>query len=111
MAGLILEHLTKAFGGVIAVNDVSFAADSGKICSVIGPNGAGKTTLFNLITGVVHPDGGKVLFDGRDITGLRPDWAARSGICRTFQNIRLFRHLSALENVIVGVDPRAPLSI
>ena len=99
---LHVEHLTKRFGGLIAVNDVTFDVARGQVVSIVGPNGAGKTTLFNLITGIAKPDAGKVTFDGRDITGFEPHRLAQMGIGRTFQNIRLFPHLNALENVMIG---------
>ena len=99
---LHVEHLTKRFGGLIAVNDVTFDVARGQVVSIVGPNGAGKTTLFNLITGIAKPDAGKVTFDGRDITGFEPHRLAQMGIGRTFQNIRLFSHLNALENVMIG---------
>ena len=100
------EGLTKRFGGLVAVNDVSFAVASGRVVSIVGPNGAGKTTVFNLITGLLAPDRGEVWFDGGRITGWPPHRLAASGIGRTFQNIRLFRHLNALENVMVGRTAR-----
>lgn len=99
---LRVEHLTKRFGGLIAVNDVTFDVARGQVVSIVGPNGAGKTTLFNLITGIAKPDAGSVTFDGRDITGFEPHLLAQMGIGRTFQNIRLFPHLNALENVMIG---------
>jgi branched-chain amino acid transport system ATP-binding protein len=99
---LQVENVTRRFGGLIAVNGVSFTVGAGEVVSVVGPNGAGKTTLFNLITGVLKPDGGRVLLDGRDVTGTPPDRLAGMGIARTFQNIRLFGHLNALENVMTG---------
>ena len=99
---LRVEHLTKRFGGLIAVNDVTFDVARGQVVSIVGPNGAGKTTLFNLITGIAKPDAGNVTFDGRDITGFEPHLLAQMGIGRTFQNIRLFPHLNALENVMIG---------
>jgi branched-chain amino acid transport system ATP-binding protein len=92
----------KRFGGVQALHDVSFAIEPGLIYGLIGPNGAGKTTLFNLLTGIYAPDAGRFSFDGRDISGMRPDRIAAAGIARTFQNIRLFANLSALENVMIG---------
>jgi branched-chain amino acid transport system ATP-binding protein len=100
------EGLTKRFGGLVAVNDVSFAVAAGRVVSIVGPNGAGKTTVFNLITGLLAPDQGEVWFDGERITGWPPHRLAASGIGRTFQNIRLFRHLNALENVMVGRTAR-----
>ena len=99
---LEINRLTRRFGGLLAVNDVSFSVGTGEVVSVVGPNGAGKTTLFNLITGVLKPNGGRVMFDGKDITGAAPHRLAAMGIARTFQNIRLFKHLNALENVMVG---------
>jgi branched-chain amino acid transport system ATP-binding protein len=94
--------LSRSFGGVRALHEVSFAIAAGEIFGLIGPNGAGKTTLFNLLTGIYVPDGGSFLLDGSDITGLKPDRIAAAGIARTFQNIRLFPALTALENVMVG---------
>jgi branched-chain amino acid transport system ATP-binding protein len=99
---LEISRLTRRFGGLYAVNDVSFSVGAGEVVSVVGPNGAGKTTLFNLITGVLKPDGGRVVFDGKDITGTPPHRLAAMGIARTFQNVRLFKHLNALENVMIG---------
>jgi branched-chain amino acid transport system ATP-binding protein len=99
---LEISRLTRRFGGLFAVNDVSFSVGAGEVVSVVGPNGAGKTTLFNLITGVLKPDGGRVALDGKDITGAAPHRLAAMGIARTFQNIRLFKHLNALENVMIG---------
>jgi branched-chain amino acid transport system ATP-binding protein len=94
--------LGKRFGGVQALNDVSFAIEEGQIYGLIGPNGAGKTTLFNLLTGIYAPDVGSFVFRGASLAGLRPDRVAAAGIARTFQNIRLFANLSALENVMIG---------
>jgi branched-chain amino acid transport system ATP-binding protein len=85
------------------VNEVDFTVNQGEIAAIIGPNGAGKTTFFNMITGVYTPDGGRVLFDGQEITGMPPERIAPLGISRTFQNIRLFKQLTALENVMVGM--------
>lgn len=99
---LQVEGITKRFGGLVAVNAVGFGLAAGEVLSVVGPNGAGKTTLFNLITGVLRPDSGRVLLDGQDVTGTKPHRLAEMGIARTFQNIRLFGHLNALENVMVG---------
>jgi branched-chain amino acid transport system ATP-binding protein len=98
--------VSKRFGGVQALHEVSFAIAAGEIYGLIGPNGAGKTTLFNLLTGIYRPDGGAFAFDGGDITGLTPDRIAAAGIARTFQNIRLFHNLSALENVMIGRHAR-----
>jgi branched-chain amino acid transport system ATP-binding protein len=93
---------TKRFGGVHALAAVSFAIEAGQIYGLIGPNGAGKTTLFNLLTGIYAPDAGSFTFAGQSLAGLRPDRVAAAGIARTFQNIRLFANLSALENVMIG---------
>jgi branched-chain amino acid transport system ATP-binding protein len=103
---LSVEHLTKRFGGLVAVSEVTFEVERGHVVSLVGPNGAGKSTVFNLITGVTRPDSGRVIFDGRSVTGLEPDEIARMGIGRTFQNIRLFPHLNALENVMIGCVSR-----
>ena len=92
----------KRFGGVQALSGVSFSIATGDIYGLIGPNGAGKTTLFNLLTGIYPPDRGSFLFTGKNITGMKPDRIAKAGIARTFQNIRLFANLSALENVMIG---------
>ncbi len=99
-------ELTKQFGGLIAVNRMSFAIEPGMIASVIGPNGAGKTTFFNMITGVYTPTAGKLIFDGQDITGAKPHRLTYLGIARTFQNIRLFSKLSTLENILIGMHSR-----
>ena len=100
--------LCLAFGGVKAVEDFSFDAKPGEIVGIIGPNGAGKTTVFNLITGVYAPDKGSVVLDGIELSGWRQDAIAREGIGRTFQNIRLFKGLNVLENVMTASDPYAP---
>jgi branched-chain amino acid transport system ATP-binding protein len=94
--------VSKSFGGVRALEQTSFDITAGEIYGLIGPNGAGKTTLFNVLTGIYRPSAGSFRFDGRDITGLAPDRVAAAGIARTFQNIRLFANLSALENVMIG---------
>jgi branched-chain amino acid transport system ATP-binding protein len=94
--------LSKRFGGVQALTEVSFAIEKGQIYGLIGPNGAGKTTLFNLLTGIYAPNAGSFVFNGASLAGLRPDRVAAAGIARTFQNIRLFANLSALENVMIG---------
>jgi branched-chain amino acid transport system ATP-binding protein len=101
-ATLEVNGLTRRFGGVTAVDKVSFAVERGEVFGVIGPNGAGKTTLFNLVTGLTPPTSGTLSHDGTDITMARPHQVARRGIARTFQNIRLFPELSALENVMIG---------
>jgi branched-chain amino acid transport system ATP-binding protein len=99
---LELTGLTKRFGGLVAVDNVSFSIKRGEVFALIGPNGAGKTTLFNNVTGLYQPTAGRVVFDGRDITGYKPHQVARYGIARTFQNIRLFDYMSCLDNVRVG---------
>ena len=96
------KGLTKRFGGVQAVGNVSFSIARGEIFGLIGPNGAGKTSLFNLLTGIYAADAGAFQFDGAALGGLNPDEVAKAGIARTFQNIRLFANLSALENVMIG---------
>jgi branched-chain amino acid transport system ATP-binding protein len=100
----ILEarKVTRRFGGLVAVREVDFTVDQGQIVGLIGPNGAGKTTFFNCITGMFAPSEGEVLFEGRRINGLPPDRITKLGIARTFQNLRLFANMSALENVLVG---------
>src|SRR5258706_9758995 len=97
------EHVTKRFGGLVAVSDINFTIPTGAIVSLIGPNGAGKTTFFNMITGLYTATEGKITFDGRDITYSKPHEVVRAGIGRTFQNIRLFGNMTALENVLVGL--------
>ena len=103
---LRVERLTKRFGGLVAVNNVSFTVAKGSVMAIVGPNGAGKTTTFNLITGIDPPDAGDVWFAGARVTGLAPHRLASIGMGRTFQNIRLFRHLNALENVMIGCTVR-----
>ena len=99
---LAVTGITKRFGGLTALNAVSLSVAQGEIYGLIGPNGAGKTTLFNILTGVYHPDGGEFTFAGRRLSGLKSHRVAEAGIARTFQNIRLFANLSALENVMIG---------
>jgi branched-chain amino acid transport system ATP-binding protein len=112
-AGNLLEahNVAKIFGGLVAVEDVSFAIPERSIVSIIGPNGAGKTTFFNMLTGLYKPSHGKILFDGADITARRPDRIMHAGMARTFQNIRLFATMSALENVMVGQHTRMKAGI
>jgi branched-chain amino acid transport system ATP-binding protein len=98
--------ISKVFGGLVAVNDVNFVVPRKAIVSLIGPNGAGKTTFFNCLTGLYRPTTGRVTFDGVDITAKRPDIVTQAGISRTFQNIKLFRTMTATENVQVGMHPR-----
>jgi branched-chain amino acid transport system ATP-binding protein len=97
---------TKVFGGLLAVSDVSIDVAPKSIVSIIGPNGAGKTTFFNMLTGLYRPTTGRILFNGQDVTGRRPDLITAAGMARTFQNIRLFSTMSALENVMVGHHAR-----
>jgi branched-chain amino acid transport system ATP-binding protein len=103
---LSTEQVSKTFGGLVAVNDVSFSIPEHSIVSIIGPNGAGKTTFFNMLTGLYKPSIGRIIFDGRDISRTRPDRITTLGIARTFQNIRLFATMSAVENVMVGQHAR-----
>ena len=106
VAILRAEHVTKTFGGLVAVNDVSFDVPQYSIVSLIGPNGAGKTTLFNMLTGLYRPTRGAILLGERDITHSRPDVITKHGVARTFQNIRLFGAMTAVENVMVGHHAR-----
>ena len=99
---LSVKNLSKRFGGLQAVADVSLDVTSGEICSVIGPNGAGKTTLFNMISGVLRPSGGNILFDGTDLATVSPSRFAAIGIGRTFQNLALFKHGTVVENILTG---------
>lgn len=103
---LQIKNMTKSFGGVRAVADVSFNVKKGTVHSVIGPNGAGKTTLFNLITGVYMPTSGSTFFDGADVTGLAPNKLASRGMSRTFQNLQICMNMSACENVMLGAHLR-----
>ncbi len=106
MSLLTADRVAKRFGGVQALNDLSFSIAPGEIYGLIGPNGAGKTTLFNVLTGIYGPDAGSFSFDGRALTGLKAHQVAAAGIGRTFQNIRLFVNLSSLENVMIGRHAR-----
>jgi branched-chain amino acid transport system ATP-binding protein len=99
---LDIKGLDKSFGGVKAIDDLDIHVDTGEVVSVIGPNGAGKTTFFNLITGFFRPDGGRILFDGVDLVGMRPSQILAAGVARTFQNVRLFPAMTVLENVMVA---------
>jgi branched-chain amino acid transport system ATP-binding protein len=103
---LTLDGVTQRFGGLVAVNALDFAVEAGSIVAMIGPNGAGKSTAFNLITGIYRPSAGRVVFDGTDVTGMATSRIAALGIGRTFQNIRLFAFMSALENVMTGEHAR-----
>jgi branched-chain amino acid transport system ATP-binding protein len=104
MSLLVCENVTKRFEGLVAVKNVSLRVEPGAIRSIIGPNGAGKTTFFNCITGYYAPDDGTITFDDQSVAGWKPHRVTRRGIARTFQNIRLFGNMTALENVIVGLD-------
>jgi branched-chain amino acid transport system ATP-binding protein len=106
MALLEVTRLRKEFGGLVAVDDVDLEIEEGAISSLIGPNGAGKTTFFNMLTGVYKPTAGRVVFDGKDITGKPPHAVTERGVGRTFQNIRLFQNMTSLENVLVGMHAR-----
>jgi branched-chain amino acid transport system ATP-binding protein len=103
---LTTEGLRKEFGGLVAVNDVDFTIPEESIVSLIGPNGAGKTTFFNMLTGVYKPTAGRIVFNGKDVTGKPPHAITERGIGRTFQNIRLFNNMTALENTLVGMHSR-----
>ncbi|HOU33705.1 MAG TPA: ATP-binding cassette domain-containing protein, partial [Synergistaceae bacterium] len=112
MASLLeCRGISRAFGGIRAVDDLSIAVDRGEILGLIGPNGAGKTTVFNLISGFYAPSEGEILLEGSPLTGLRPDAIVRRGVARTFQNIRLFARQSALENVRTPLLQRHPRGI
>jgi branched-chain amino acid transport system ATP-binding protein len=111
MALLEVRGVTMAFGGLVAVNDLSFNIEAGQIKGLIGPNGAGKTTFFNMTTGVYQPTRGDVLFDGKSVLGNKPHQITRRGIARTFQNIRLFANMTALENVMVGADSHSRTTV
>ncbi len=106
MALLELEHVTRRFGGVFALDDVSFSVEPGEIAGLIGPNGAGKTTAFNVITRLYKPDSGAVAFDGESLLGTPPHGVIRRGIARTFQNVELFSTMTVRENVLVGAHSR-----
>jgi branched-chain amino acid transport system ATP-binding protein len=106
MALLEVTRLRKEFGGLVAVDDVDFEIEERAVSSLIGPNGAGKTTFFNMLTGVYKPTAGRIVFDGENITGKAPHAVTERGVGRTFQNIRLFQNMTALENVLVGMHAR-----
>ncbi len=106
MALLEVENVTKRFGGIVALDGVSFAAEPGEIVGLIGPNGAGKTTAFNVITRLYTPDEGDVRFEGKSLLDVRPSGVVTRGIARTFQNVELFRGMSVLDNVRVGAHAR-----
>ena len=108
---LEVDHVTLRFGGVVALNDVSFSLRKGEIFGLIGPNGAGKTTCFNAMTGVYRPTSGSIRFNGESIVGKKKHEITRGGIARTFQNVRLFPEMTALENVMVGADAHHKASV
>jgi branched-chain amino acid transport system ATP-binding protein len=112
-ASPILEAggVSKIFGGLVAVDDVNFSIPERSIVSIIGPNGAGKTTFFNMLTGLYRPTVGSIAFQGREITRSRPDQIVKLGMARTFQNIRLFGTMTALENVLVGLHSRTSAGV
>jgi branched-chain amino acid transport system ATP-binding protein len=108
---LELTNVTKRFGGLLAVNNLSFVVNEGEIVSLIGPNGAGKTTVMNLITGIYAPTSGDIRFAGKSLVGLSPDQITRCGIARTFQSLRLFLNMSVIENVMAAAYPRTHASL
>ncbi len=105
MAILVASGVTKRFGGLEALSKITLSVQEQSIHSIIGPNGAGKTTFFNCVTGFYTPEEGEILFNGQNITGLSPDRVTRLGIARTYQNIRLFKNMTAIENILVGMHP------
>ena len=106
MSLLKTTNVVKRFGGLVAVNKMTFSVDEGRIVSIIGPNGAGKTTFFNTLTGIYTPEEGQIQFKDHTLIGLRPDQVAATGIARTFQNIRLFGSMTVIENILVGMHLR-----
>ncbi|MDS3862114.1 ABC transporter ATP-binding protein [Thermosynechococcaceae cyanobacterium BACA0444] len=108
---LSLQHLSRTFGGLVAVNDVSCEIYRGEIFGLIGPNGAGKTTLFNIMTGLIPPTQGQFFLQNQSLVGYQPDQISQRGIARTFQNIRLFRDLSVLDNVLIGRHIHIPVKL
>lgn len=106
MALLEVKNITKRFGGLVAVNDLSFTLREGEIMGMIGPNGAGKTTAFNLVSGFYRPDEGQIYFDGTDVTGMRSDQICKLGLTRTFQIMKPFPEISVLDNIMVGAYNR-----
>lgn len=108
---LEVKKMTKRFGGIQALTDVSFSIEEGEILGIIGPNGAGKTTMFNMITNFYEPTSGDIIFKGESITGMKSHKITERGICRTFQNIRLFPDMTVLENVLVGTHSRTSAGV
>ncbi len=111
MAFLKIAGLTKRFGGLTAVDDISFEVNPGEVYTIIGPNGAGKTTIFNLVSLIYAPTEGSIEFNGANLTGLAPDRVAAKGIGRTFQNIELFEHATVLQNLLIGCHARAQSNV
>src|SRR3972149_8189014 len=111
MALLEIRGVAKRCGGLSVLLSVDLSLEEGMIASLIGPNGAGKTTLFHILTGIYRPDRGEIRFRDRPLIGLSPDQVTKAGICRTFQNIRLFSHMTVLENVLVGMHARMGLTL
>ena len=111
MAFFKIDHLTKKFGGLTAVDDVTFEVNKGEIFTIIGPNGAGKTTIFNMVSLIYPPTQGRVFFEDRDLTGLPPDKVAAHGIGRTFQNIELFENATVLQNLLIGCHAHAKTNV
>ena len=105
---LEMQHCQMTFRGLQAVKDFSATVEKGSICGLIGTNGAGKTTVINMLSGTLTPTSGKILLEGKDITGMRPDQVARLGVVRTYQNLRLFQKMTVLENVIIGAQMHVP---
>ena len=106
-----VENLTKRFGGLTAVDDVSFEVEQGEVYTIIGPNGAGKTTIFNLVSLIYPATSGRIVFQDQDLAGLAPDKVAARGIGRTFQNIELFEHATVLQNLLIGRHPHAESNV
>ena len=107
---LKVDNVTMQFGGVTAIDSLTFEVEKGSIYGLIGPNGAGKTTIFNIITGNLIPTKGKIYLEGEDITGTKPNKVVYKGVARTFQNIRLFKSMSVLDNILIGFDAKAKYS-
>ncbi len=110
MSFLKIDGVTMQFGGVTAIDNLSFEVEKGMIYGLIGPNGAGKTTIFNIITGNLYPTEGKILLESNNITGTKPNKIVYKGVARTFQNIRLFKSMSVLDNILIGFDAQAKYS-
>lgn len=108
---LTIERLTRRFGGVLAVDEVSAEVQAGDLVGLIGPNGAGKTTLFNMISGIIAPSAGRIFFDGQETTGLKPNQVTRLGIGRTFQNLRIFPNITVFDNVSIGATGHLGVSL